>query len=76
MNWDSTFAVQRANALAESLFALEEPWRSRFLSWVACRAGGRAALDSIPTQSQMADWLRDCEVYRDTVALFRAWQPS
>jgi len=45
-----------ANVLAENLFSLEEPWRGRFLTFVAQRANG-GQVESSPSQEQVETWL-------------------
>lgn len=61
--------------LTAALYSLAEPWRSRFLAWIAgyatrCRWGGRQ-----PTQAEVANWLGTCPALCEQVRLMlAAWQ--
>lgn len=58
----------RAELLAENLFSLADPWRDRFLTFVAQRALGQTWNGQLPTQKEVATWL-DRDNLRRTVAL-------
>jgi hypothetical protein len=60
-------------ALAESLFSLDEPWRSRFLSLVTDRASNYNRERRLPTESELITWLNDGDFYQEIRALFRIW---
>lgn len=55
------------------VYALDEPWRSRFLDLIAHEAcpswNGRGE----PSEKQMVTWLRDYELRLWVMALLRAW---
>jgi hypothetical protein len=60
-----------AIALANAIYSLDEPWRTRFLDLIAKRA--RISLTTTPSEEEVADWLQNRILYRDMQALFRAW---
>ena len=61
----------RADVLANAVLALEEPWRSRFVDFIAMRAD--VPLTFRPSQREIALWLEDPNLYRHTRRLLRAW---
>jgi len=61
---------RRAITLAEQLFALQEPWRSRFLELVASRA--RAGNGS-PSREDVAGWLENHSLYEQVHAMLTTW---
>jgi len=58
-------------AVAAALFDLDEPWRSRFLAYVAMRTGrdGRRP----PAQEELARWLEDRQVCALTARMLARW---
>ncbi len=63
--------------VVEALYALEEPWRSRFLHLVANKATGwRWDGRGEPTREELEEWLTDLRLRRWTAALLRAWTGS
>ena len=62
--------TQRAASLAEQLFALDEPWRSRFLEFVVSRV--RTA-DGTPSQDELASWLENHKLYQQVHSMLRMW---
>jgi hypothetical protein len=69
-----TFTTRRAKSLTESLFSLEEPWRSRFLSLVANQATGWKWNDQPPTQREVANWLENNALQQKVTRLLAGWQ--
>lgn len=61
--------------LSEILFALEEPWRERFLILVAQLATDwRWRKQAIPNRSEVTVWLENNSALQHTVSwLLRAW---
>jgi hypothetical protein len=66
--------VQRAQSLAERLFSLEEPWRSRFLELIAAHAEAPSAADLC--QEEVAEWLCNQRLYQQVRLMLRAWTHS
>jgi hypothetical protein len=63
-----------AEALTDALFSLDEPWRGRFVDWVArtVTQDGHAGLQ--PTREQVFAWfLADAGLSRDTKLMLIAW---
>ena len=59
-----------ANRVTEQVFALREPWRGRFLDYIALYAqNGHAAVD----RKRVNAWLRDPNLRTMVEALLRAW---
>ena len=65
--------IERAYALADRVLALDQPWRSRFIDYIALRAGPALAADQRPSRSQLALWLTSQRMYRLVLVLLRAW---
>ena len=63
-----------AVSLAETLFTLEEPWRSRFLSLVASQATDGAWNGPLPTKEQVTAWLNEWDHYRAVALLLNVWR--
>lgn len=62
---------RRAESLAARLFALEEPWRSRFLELIAAHAEISSPADL--TEDVVADWLRNQSLYKQVRLMLRTW---
>jgi hypothetical protein len=64
----------KTRSLTRTLFALDEPWRSRFLKLVANLATNWTWDGRAPTPEQMSTWLRtDLDLYREVRMLLDAW---
>jgi hypothetical protein len=59
---------EEVELLAESLFSLPDPWRDRFLVFVAQRALGQAWDGHLPTEREISGWL-DRDGLRKTIVL-------
>lgn len=60
--------AREPKAITDSLFTLEEPWRERFLAFVARQAKGHTWSGPSPSRDQVTSWLgRDG--LRDTVTM-------
>jgi hypothetical protein len=66
-------STRKAESLTEALFALEEPWRSRFFCLIARRARGQADEDLSPTRDEVMAWLSNGNLQRAVDRLLRAW---
>lgn len=64
-----------AREVVDALLALDEPWRSRFLEYMANQATGwRWNGRGEPTREEMEDWLReDLELRMKVVKMVRNW---
>jgi hypothetical protein len=71
--WLLSVGEQQIEMVTDTLFSLDEPWRSRFLALVARTAIGESWNGSLPERTQIATWLRDLRLYRDVTRLLEAW---
>jgi hypothetical protein len=62
------------NTLTQALLSLDEPWRGRFLALLAQRANERGRTAHYPSRENIAQWLRDADIYREFVVLLDEWQ--
>jgi len=69
-----TSTIKRAGSLTETLFSLEEPWRSRFLNLLANYATGWKWNGQSPTQEEVASWLGDNILHQEVTLMLTAWQ--
>ena len=64
----------KAQSLAQALFSLDEPWKSRFLKLVANLATNWTWDGRAPTCEEMSVWLcTDLDLYREVRMLLDAW---
>lgn len=63
----------RAEVLAATLFSLEEPWRSRFLTLVANMSTEWTWSGQLPQRQEIVDWLSDRSVYYATRSMLQSW---
>jgi hypothetical protein len=63
----------RAEALATTLYSLEEPWRSRFLTLVANMSTEWTWSGHLPQRHEIVDWLGDRSVYYATRTMLQSW---
>jgi hypothetical protein len=70
----TTVDLRRGLHLADRIYALDEPWRSRFVALIVQRVGERATeeLDATP-RIQMAIWLADQGLARVIRQMLRTW---
>jgi hypothetical protein len=62
----------QTESLAQVIFSLEEPWRSRFLLWLSERANGGCGR-RLPSQRQVTIWLDDMDLSREVALLLNKW---
>lgn len=63
--------------LAEMMFSLDEPWRSRFLELVTNMAVNRPKRQQQPTKREVANWLNtNPSLYQDIRYMLNAWRRS
>ncbi len=62
--------MSEADRITEQIFALDEPWRGRFIAYISAHVNG----DSQPVdQNRVNAWLCDPILRRMVEALLRAW---
>lgn len=67
-------SFERARAITQTLFSLQEPWRGRFLTVVARMAQGHETAEVAPNREQVVEWLaRDPSLCQDVSCLVRSW---
>jgi hypothetical protein len=70
-----TFLLEsRAERVTEDLFALTNPWRDRFLAFVAERALGRDWDGQLPTKNEVTRWLTRKNLCYAMTLLLDRWQ--
>ena len=74
MGYHTLIMPERTEKLANALFSLDEPWRSRFLRLVANQATGWAWNGRLPTQAEVEVWLDDWELYKSIKSQLNMWQ--
>jgi hypothetical protein len=65
--------IETADSLADALFSLAEPWRSRFLAFLAERATRWDWDGRPPTRQEVAMWLGDSALYEVMVLMLHRW---
>lgn len=66
---------ENVESITEAMFALEEPWRGRFLALLANQATGGAWNGQRPERKEVMTWLRDdLDLYREVTLLLNAWR--
>ena len=68
--------TETAESLADALFSLAEPWRSRFLTFLAQRATRWAWDGRPPSRQQVAGWLGDTSLYEVMALMLYRWAGS
>lgn len=69
----SLMESRRAAMLAERIFELDEPWRSRFLNLIVDRAALSTVDGGAPNQSTVESWLQDPKLYNQVRHLLGTW---
>lgn len=70
---DTDLRTDDPEALAVRIFALSEPWRGRFVGFIAHSVGYRNGHGAGPTQAQVATWLRDRRLFRQVKTMVDTW---
>ena len=73
---DYTRVENRAEILVESLFSLQDPWRDRFLVFVAQRALGQAWDGQLPTENDVSGWLGRDGLSTTIVLMLNRWMAN
>ena len=69
-----TPSSEKAALLARDLFSLAEPWRERFLAYIAKQANGWFWAGEPPTREEVTTWLNRGGLYEATTMLLETWQ--
>jgi hypothetical protein len=67
-----TYEASRAVWVTERVYALDEPWRSRFLQLIATCALAEP-FDSTPSRADVLVWLDDQELNELIMTMLRSW---
>jgi len=67
-----TVPAERAMQLAESILALVEPWRARFLELITCYVGTEPGSPEVALD-RLAGWLTDADLHDRISRMLRAW---
>ncbi len=68
--------IERAYILADRVLALDQPWRSHFVEYIALRANATQLAGRPPSRSQLAVWLANRGLHRLITVLMRTWDHS
>ncbi len=67
--------IEGVKTVAETIFSLEEPWQSRFLTLVANHATDGAWDGRLPAREEIAAWLEaDRNLCREAKLWLNAWR--
>ena len=67
------YDLRRASELSDSLLALQEPWASRFVEYIASRAQPLSAKTVRPSRSELVVWLTNQRLQQFVQSLLRNW---
>ena len=62
-----------AELLADNIFSLPDPWRDRFLVFVAQRALGQAWDGQLPTEIEVSGWLGRDGLRKTILLMLSRW---
>lgn len=75
----TTTDLRRGTYLADLIYSLDDPWRSRFVDLVERRAGGArcgdalSAAERLASRTQLAIWLADQSLARMVRLMLKTW---
>ncbi|MBN1249009.1 MAG: hypothetical protein JXC32_15220 [Anaerolineae bacterium] len=69
----TTLDLRRGAYLADCIYALDDPWRSRFVDLIARRVNGGADDGHATGRTQLAIWLADQSLARMIRLMLGAW---
>jgi len=77
-SWDSRFVGATAEfrsgyLLADRIYELSEPWRTRFVELIAQRVDATLLPGRLPSRTQIAVWLSGQRLARLVGLMLRAW---
>ena len=72
MIYMGTVEISRAAAVTDRVYALDEPWRTRFLQLIASYAQIRPS-GGAPTRDDVLGWLGDERLNEQIRLMLRAW---
>jgi hypothetical protein len=71
---DNQIYEDRPTLVTDSLFSLTNPWRDRFLAFVAERALGGDWDGQMPTKKEVTGWLGKGSLCQAVTLLLNTWQ--
>ena len=71
---DNQIFEDRPTLVTNNLFSLTNPWRDRFLAFVAERALGGEWDGQLPTRTEVANWLDKGSLCQAVTLLLDTWQ--
>ena len=71
---DNQIFEDRPKLVTDNLFSLTNPWRDRFLAFVAERALGGNWDGQTPTKTEVASWLGKGSLCQAVTLLLNTWQ--
>jgi hypothetical protein len=71
---DNQVFEDRPTLLTDNLFSLTNPWRDRFLAFVAQRALGGEWDGQLPTKTEVTSWLGKGSLCQAVALLLNTWQ--
>ena len=71
---DNQIFEDRPTLVTDNLFSLTNPWRDRFLVFVAERAMGGDWNGQLPTKTEVTSWLGKRSLCQAVTLLLNTWQ--
>lgn len=71
---DNQIFVDRSTLVTDNLFSLTNPWRDRFLAFVAERALGGDWDGQLPSKKEVTSWLGKRSLCQAVTLLLNTWQ--
>ena len=68
------FVTRGADALTDNLFSLQEPWRDRFLTFIARQTLGWSWDGPPPTRDEVKTWLNSAGLCQAVTMLLETWE--
>jgi len=77
-SYDSRFigtsaGLRPGSLLADRIYELDEPWRTRFIELIAQRVDATVLAGSLPSRMQVAVWLADRQLAHLVELMLRTW---
>jgi hypothetical protein len=70
---DQTVIKNSPEMLADNLFSLTDPWKGRFLAFVAQRAMGQSWNGQLPSEQEVTNWLNKEGLYQAVTLMLQSW---
>ena len=69
----TTADLRRGSLLADRIYELDEPWRTRFVELIAQRVDAHVLGRRLPSREQLILWLSDLQLARLVELMLRTW---